>query len=532
MESYDSAYGTLLLVTVLVPLGASFFILANPRNSLNRVVGLAASCFPVLAALFLWFQFSPDPLTGYAHTFRADTGLQALGIHLTLGLNGISLPLFLMAAIVGLASTVYAMVSGLPRLRTYLILLLMMQSGLLGLFASIDLFFFYFFHELALIPTFLAIGIWGGRDRHSAAMEITIYLTLGAMLSLIGLIALVLTAGLGTFDMLALRQAVASGALSLDNQTVIFGLLLIGFGILVSLWPLHTWAPRGYYAAPTSFAMLHAGVLKKFGLYGLLQVAFPLLPEGASQWTGILTWLALGSVLIIGWVTVSQRDLKQMVGYSSVMHMGYAFLGLATLSTLGASGVVLFMVAHGYAVAMMFMASHCVHRRTLTFDMDAMGGLYRHTPVLAFFFGFAMFAGIALPGPGLLNFWAEFTLFLAIWEWQPWVVIAAAVGVIISAIYGLRALAAIFFGPEPEGLTQHFEKEKPIDLKPAERLAFVILAVPLLVFGFWPRSITEPMQENFALFPPHQELIPAIEAVLDNHSPATLETETANLPER
>jgi NADH-quinone oxidoreductase subunit M len=241
--------------------------------------------------------------------------LDGLGIGLKLGLNGISLPLFVLAGIVGFAAGLYAIQSGAERLKIYLMLLLVMQGGLMGVFASVDIFFFYFFHELALIPTFIMVGIWGGRDRNYAAMKLTIYLTLGAMLSLIGLIALYVKSGAHSFDLIELRRVIAAQPLEVTVQHNIFGLLALGFGILVSLWPLHTWAPLGYGAAPSSAAMLHAGVLKKFGLYGLIQIALPLLPAGLIHWSHPLAWLAVvGNVLVIGFVTIAQRDLKQMVG--------------------------------------------------------------------------------------------------------------------------------------------------------------------------------------------------------------------------
>jgi NADH-quinone oxidoreductase subunit M len=323
----------------------------------------------------------------------------------------------------------------------YLTLLLVMQGGLMGVFASVDVFYFYFFHELALIPTFIMVGIWGGRDRSYAAMKMTIYLTLCAMLSLIGLIAIYVKSGAETFDLIALRRELLANPLPVFAQKNIFGLLMFGFGILVSLWPLHTWAPLGYGAAPSSAAMLHAGVLKKFGLYGLIQIALPLLPLGLGSWTWVLVALALGNILIIGLVTIAQRDLKQVIGYSSVMHMGYAFLGVAAFSVMGAGGVVLMMVAHGLSVALLFLLSTSIYHRTQTFDLGQMGGLAQKAPVLAAFFVAATFASIGLPG--FANFWGELAIFVSLWKLSPWVTAGAVAGVIISAIYGLRAAANV-----------------------------------------------------------------------------------------
>src|SRR5690606_20065625 len=296
------------------------------------------------------------------------------------------------------AAGLYALQSNAERLKVYLTLLLVMHAGLLGVFASIDVFFFYFFHELALIPTFIMVGLWGGRDRNYAAMKMTIYLTVGAMVSLLGLIALYIESGAQSFDIIALREAAARGAFDVPSQNTLFALLLFGFGVLVSLWPLHTWAPLGYGAAPSSVAMLHAGVLKKFGLYGLIQVALPLLPQGAAHWAMLLGTLAVvGNILIVGLITIAQRDLKQLIGYSSVMHMGYAFLGIACLSIAGIGGVVLMMVAHGFSVALLFLLSTSIYHRTQTFDLDEMGGLVKHAPVLAALFVAGTMASIGLP---------------------------------------------------------------------------------------------------------------------------------------
>ena len=301
----DALPSNLILLAIATPLAAALAIGLGLPERLATMLAAVAFAVPAVVALWLWSQFPdyaaiPAGRMGFAFYSLHALGLEKIGIHLTLGLNGISLPLFVLAGVVGLAAGLYALQSGAERLKTYLMLLLIMQGGLLGAFASIDIFFFYFFHELALIPTFIMVGVWGGRDRNYAAMKMTIYLTVGAMLSLAGLIAIYAWSG-GTadpnglsFDLINLRHALANGGSLPDSrQHVIFGALLFGFGILVSLWPFHTWAPLGYGAAPTSVAMLHAGVLKKFGLYGLVQIALPLLPVGAKEWVPWLTWLAM-----------------------------------------------------------------------------------------------------------------------------------------------------------------------------------------------------------------------------------------------
>jgi len=489
-----------LLLAIVSPLGVALLIALGLPQRASVALAYVGFALPALLALHTWYHFpaglgAEGVAGGYAFTSAYDTGLARLGITLKLGLNGVSMPLFALAGIVGLAAGLYAIQSGAERLKTYLALLLVMQGGLMGVFASVDVFFFYFFHELALIPTFIMVGIWGGRDRHYAAMKLTIYLTLGAMLSLVGLIAIYVKSGAATFDLVALREALAAQPLAASVQHYAFGLLLFGFGILVSLWPLHTWAPLGYGAAPSSAAMLHAGVLKKFGLYGLVQIALPLMPVGAAAWVGVLALLAaVGNVLVIGFVTMAQRDLKQMIGYSSVMHMGYAFLGVACLSTVGAGGVVLLMVAHGLSVALMFMLATSVHARTQTFDMAEMGGLAQRAPVLAAFFVAATMAGIGLPG--FANFWGELSIFVALWSFSKVFTVVAVSGIIISAIYGLRAAARVFFGHPTEAFAARLAvAQPPADLRWAERLPALLLLGTLLFIGFWPKSISEAVNE-------------------------------------
>ena len=484
----------LLQLAIATPLGAALIIaLGLPKRHATKLAGVAFT-LPALIALWLWKEFPAEGAAHYAFASTTDTGLGGFGINLRLGLNGISLPMFLLAGLVGLAAGLYALRSEAERLKVYLMLLLVMQGGLLGVFASVDVFFFYFFHELALIPTFIMVGVWGGRDRSYAAMKMTIYLTAGAMLSLMGLIAIYVKSGAHSFDLVTLRETLAANPLRVSMQKNLFGLLMFGFGILVSLWPFHTWAPLGYGAAPSSAAMLHAGVLKKFGLYGLIQIALPLLPVGAAWWAWKLALLAaFGNVIVVGLITMAQRDLKQMIGYSSVMHMGYCFLGVACLGVTGPGGVVLLMVAHGLSVSLLFLLATSVHHRTHTFDLADMGGLAQRTPVLAAFFVAATLASIGLPG--FANFWGELTIFVALWKYSPGLTAVATAGLVISSVYGLRAAARVFFGPPSAALTQVMAGHPPADMGWGERLPALILLAALLLFGIFPRLVSQTVDQ-------------------------------------
>src|SRR5437870_13270165 len=364
----------------------------------------------------------------------------------------------LLAAIVTLAAVWFA--GGIDRYENgFYACLLFISGGAIGAFASIDLFFFYAFHELALIPTFLLIGIWGSGNRVAAAWKITIYLAIGSFILLLGLILLYQSFPVAarSFDIRALKAAAGLGQISADAQRHVYLLLLIGFGILISLFPFHTWAPEAYASAPAPAAMLHAGVLKKFGLYGLLRLAIPLLPEGAHYWVNLLVVLLLGNIIYVGLVTIAQKRLDWMLGYSSVMHMGYIFLGIASANILGTTGAAGLMFAHGLSIALLFAITGEIRKRVSSLDFDAMGGLAKQMPLAAFAFGLGVFAAIGLPG--FSNFAAEimvvFGAFRNGFNYQhfhifQWAAFLALWGVVISAVYMLRAYRRAFFGSSPE----------------------------------------------------------------------------------
>ena len=268
---------------------------------------------------------------------------------------------------------------------------------------------------------------------------------------------------------------------------------MFGFGILVSLFPFHTWAPLGYGAAPTATAMLHAGVLKKFGLYGLLRVALPMMPAGAQQWVGVLALLCLGNLLHCGWVAMRQRDLNQLIGNSSVAHMGFVFLGLASLNLIGVTGAVLVMIAHGLLAALSFGLSGYLRAQTGTLNMDELGGLLNRLPFIGSALVMAMLAGCGLPG--FANFAGEISVLFGAWQGafahaHGLVVAAAWAGLVISAVYMLRAVRRVLHGatsPRWEGLA---------DATLWRRTPFALLLAALLLFGFWPRLLADKIKPS------------------------------------
>lgn len=475
----------LLSLTLLFPLLAAVVVACLPGRFafLIRLIALAATGLSLLCGVVVFLSFEAHA-PGYQFT-QSLSWVEALGIQYKVGVDGINVGLVLMGAIVAFAATCVAG-SIQTRIKEFYFLLLTMIGGILGAFVSLDLFFFFFFHELALIPTFIMIGIWGrGENQNYATFNITLYLTAGALITLLGLTALYLQGNPRTFDLEQLTAQFQSSPMPASAQGLIFPVLLLGFGILVSLWPFHTWAPLGYGAAPTPVAMLHAGVLKKFGLYGLLRVAFPLMPEAAQSWVNVISWLCVGNIVYIGWVAMRQRDLNQLIGHSSVAHMGFIFLGLASLSIVGVTGAVVIMVAHGLLAALSFAISDHFLKEAGTLQMDRMGGFLSRMPFVGSAFLMAAMAGCGLPG--FANFVGEsMTLFAAFGAFPLVTSIAVWGGLVIGAIYMLRAVRTILHGPLPE------EFARVSDATGWWRKApFALLCAVLLLLGLWPRVLTE-----------------------------------------
>jgi len=518
---------TLTLISGL-PLLAAIALAFVPGNYrfVMRLVTLATTLLVALLAVTLFWRFNADDAGYQFVTTIPFLGAESLGIHCRLGVDGINVGLILMGAIVAFAA---ACVSWEIREREkeFYILLLVMTGGILGAFASLDLFFFYFLHELALVPTFIMIGVWGrGENKNYATFKITLYLSLGALIALIGLIALYLQLppNRRTFDIGEITNYFKANPMPDGAQRFIFPLLLFGFGILVSLWPFHTWAPLGYGSAPTATAMLHAGVLKKFGLYGLIRVALPLLSQGARApvippeafahfplwllpesiqsylqsmgWFDLLALLCLGNILYCGFVAVRQRDLNLLIGNSSVAHMGFVFLGIASLSLVGVTGAVVVMIAHGFLAALTFGLSGYLYQQIRTLDTTQMSGLLQRLPFIGAAMVMAMLAGCGLPG--FANFVGEVMVFFGTWKSglgaaQQLVAAAAWGGLIVGAVYMLRAVRNILHGPVAE------KCESVTDANSWRQLPFVLLLAALFVFGFFPKVLTEKIRPGAAL---------------------------------
>jgi NADH-quinone oxidoreductase subunit M len=482
----------MLLFVIFCPIIAAIVIMAGMPA---RKTALVASMLTLAITLFLL-----GSLQGWQRDYQHVTSLSISPewhLSFTTGLDGLSMVMVLLAAIVTLAAVWFTGKIDKYENAFYGCLLLI-SGGAIGAFASIDLFFFYAFHELALIPTFLLIGIWGSGNKTAAAWKITIYLAVGSFILLLGLILLYQSVPVASrsFDIRALKAAAVQ--ISPDAQRHIYLLLLIGFGILISLFPFHTWAPEAYASAPAPAAMLHAGVLKKFGLYGLLRLAIPLLPDGARHWTSLLVVLLLGNIIYIGLVTIAQKRLDWMLGYSSVMHMGYIFLGIASANILGATGATALMFAHGLSIALLFAIAGEIRKRTGTLLLDDLGGLAKVMPFAGLAFGLGAFAAIGLPG--FANFAGEIMIFFGAfkngWEMERFHLFQIATvfglwGVVISTVYMLRAYRKAFMGTLAARWTDL------VDLRPILRVPVALLVGALLSYGFFPQSFVRIITPTF-----------------------------------
>ncbi|PKB57485.1 MAG: NADH dehydrogenase, partial [SAR202 cluster bacterium Casp-Chloro-G3] len=416
---------------------------------------------------------------------------EPLNITLSLGIDGIAAPLVLLNGIV-LFGAVLISQTIKHRTRDFFVLLLALGSGVFGVFAVLDLFFLFFFYELAVLPMYLLIGVWGSstdfgtflRTKEYGAMKLMLFLVGGSVLIWIGILALYTkSSGLGapTFSIIQLGQMAQAGMFDETFQNWVFPLFMIGFGTLAGLWPFHTWSPDGHVAAPTGVSMLHAGVLMKLGAFGIIRVGMVLLPEGAATWMPVLIVLGTVNVIYGAISAISQKDLKYIIGYSSVSHMGYVIMGIATLHPVGLAGAVLQMFSHGIMTALMFAMVGAIYERTHIRDITVLNGLMKRMGVTSFFFAIAGLASLGLPG--LSGFIAEFMVFVGAFRTYLPLAILAVIGAAITAVYILRLLARTFFG-EADPMWEHIT-----DASPVEKTVGAAFVLILVFVGVWPAPL-------------------------------------------
>ena len=433
-----------------------------------------------------------------ARTNGADMGwrtlvrtpwIPSMGVEFHLAADGISLALVLLTGVASLAAVLFSWnVERKP--GAFFALVLALVAGVLGVFLSADLFLLFVCYEIAIVPKYFLIAVWGGADRERAAMKLALYSFVGSAMVLVGIIATHVLSGTGSFDL----QTLVDADIAAGSQSWLFPLVFIGFGILAGLWPFHNWAPTGHVAAPTAASMLLAGVVMKLGAYGCLRVALPLYPAGADEWQMPLAWLSIGGILLGGLVALAQRDFKFVIGYSSVSHMGFVMLGLVTLTDIGLAGGVFQMVSHGVIAGLLFgIVGRVVYERAHTRDLDVLKGmgLGRLMPFAATAF---VLAGLASMGmPGFSGFIAECSVLVGTWKAFPVLALLAAVGILFAAAYTLRATVLAFFHDAApaahgeDGHADHGDVATPVSIP--EKLGIFMLLGIALYLGLFPAKV-------------------------------------------
>ncbi|MCE2464929.1 MAG: NADH-quinone oxidoreductase subunit M [Dehalococcoidia bacterium] len=482
-----------LFATILIPLLGGILLAFFPAHRGREIkvfaILLSVATLFLSIVLFAAYDYSAG---GFQFTQSFKWLDHPMNISFSLGMDGISAPMVLLTGIVMFAATLIAW-NIEHRPKDFLVLLLMLVAGVYGTFVSMDLFFLFFFYELAVLPMFLLIGVWGSssdfgtffRSKEYGAMKLTLYLVAGSVLVWVAIMAMFWAsyqAGTPTFSLEELGNVEFNDSFK-HFQNLFFPLVMVGFGVLAGLWPFHTWSPDGHVAAPTSVSMLHAGVLMKLGAYGIIRVGLELMPEGAETWLPVLVGLGAVNVFYGAVSAMSQTDLKYVVGYSSVSHMGYVLIGIATLDRLGMGGAVLQMFSHGIMTALFFALVGAIYDRAHVRDVGVLEGLAKRMPMTAAFFAVAGLASLGLPG--LSGFVAEFLVFVGAFKTYLPVAVIGVIGAAITAVYILRLLAKVFFGPiRPEW--EHLTDASRVELGAAALLAFVLLFV-----GVWPLPLMD-----------------------------------------
>jgi NADH-quinone oxidoreductase subunit M len=421
--------------------------------------------------------------------------IKVLGFQYHLAADGISLTMCLVTGLTAVSAVLFSW-DAVERPNEFFFWLLLVVGGSYGVFLSADLFLLFVFYELVIVPKYFLIAIWGSTNKEYGAMKLTLYSFFGGALALVGILAIYVAAGGTTLDL----QQLAQFKFTPQFQAWVFPLLFLGFAVLAGIWPLHTWAPTGHVAAPTAGSMLLAGIVMKLGAYAALRVAMNLLPAGFLIWNKWIAVLAVVGIIYAAGVALRQRDLKFVIGYSSVSHMGFVLLGLATANALGAGGAVLQMFSHGVIAALLFaVAGRMIYRRTHTRDLDALGGmnLRQHLPFAAFAFVVASAASMGIPG--FSGFVAEITVLLGTWRTYPLAVLVTGAGMVLVAAFTLRALKKTFFSDTP-GQSLTGAPGTMAAISPAEKWGAALLMFATLAAGVYPKFLLD-------------RILPAVEAM-------------------
>src|SRR6266513_3104979 len=473
--------------TIYITFAGAVLVFLFPR-AFSRWIALltTTATFAISLATF----FCHDLELAHFTTIVRAPWVPALGMNYYLAVDGISLTLVLVTSITAVSSVLFSWDID-QRVNEFFFWLLLVVGGSFGVFLSADLFLLFVFYELVIVPKYFLIAIWGSTNKEYGAMKLTLYSFFGGALVFIGIIAAYASAG--SLDLQQLAQFQFTPRL----QSWAFPVLFLGFAVLAGIWPLHTWAPTGHVAAPTAGSMLLAGIVMKLGAYASLRVAMNIFPQGFHMWSKWIAVLAVVGIVYAAAVALRQRDLKFVIGYSSVSHMGFVLLGLATANALGVSGAVLQMFSHGVIGALLFaVAGRMIYRRTHTRELDALAGmnLSHAMPFAAFTFVVAAAASMGIPG--FSGFAAELTILIGAWKTYPIAVWITGAGMVLVAAFTLRARVKSFFGDvrvQTGRVTTDADwKEESITLP--EKCGACLLMFATLAVGLYPKFLLDRIQ--------------------------------------
>ena len=488
-------------------IGAGLVMLL-PRNAKNliRWTALLTGVASLKVALIGYFAYNAWIKASNAGLWDAINipWIPALGSNYHLAVDGINYPLVVLNGFVCVTGILFSW-NIEERVKEFFAFFLTLIGAVYGVFMAMDLFLLFVFYELAIIPKYFIIAIWGSTRKEYGAMKLVLYSFVGSALVFIGVLAAYFAAGLGTFDILELAKHPIAGHI----QVWVFPLIFVGFGVLAGMWPFHTWAPTGHVAAPTAASMLLAGVVMKLGAYGCLRAAMLLFPTGFEHWRWVIAWLAVIAIVYGAAVALVQKDFKFIIGYSSVSHMGFVLLGLATLNVTGMSGAILQMFSHGVVASLLFaVVGRMIYDRTHTRQLAELGGLRKALP---FAFWTFLIGGTASMGlPGFSGFVAEIQVLIGAFQMSPWLAAGAAASIAITAAYILLALHKVFFAEEEHAgaAPAHGHEVGAGDsrwnlpgITCPEVVAAVILMALLVIVGLYPSIMLDMIKANVELFP-------------------------------
>src|SRR5208337_1792561 len=470
-----------LTLITFIPIAGMLLILALPDSMKNasKWIAVAATIPQLLIAIYLYENF--DTTTSAVQFAEKTSWMPSYHISYFIGADGISISMILLTALIMFISVFASF--GINRAeKGYYAMLLMLDTGMMGVFVSLDFFLFYIFWEVMLLPMYFLIGIWGGPRREYAAIKFFLYTLLGSVLILLAMLGLYFYGATPTFDLTEL--AANSSRYSIGFQRIVWIALFIGFAIKIPAFPFHTWLPDAHVEAPTAISVILAGVLLKMGTYGILRVNYAILPAASHE----LAWLFLGVIGTINIVygamcAMAQTDYKKLVAYSSISHMGYVMLGMAAFTAAGINGAVLQMFNHGTITAMLFILVGVIYDRAHHREIGGFGGLASHMPLYTGITGLAFFAGMGLPG--MSAFISEVLVLIGAWQTHPLMTVLGAATAILTAGYMLWTFQRIYLGPVNDkyvGLP---------DLSFREAFTLVPLAVIMLILGVYPHAVLD-----------------------------------------